>query len=204
MREALVRREDTTRRQRNSANEWRRARGRQELPDFSDDGYVDHLQPMVLSAMNTGLRRGELFHLQWTDVDLSGNNLTVRGGTAKSGNTRYVPLHEEATRVLRRWHKNARGSTFVFPGENGGRLKSVQTAWRRLLRDAGIREFRWLDLRHHFASQLVMAGVDLNTVRELLGHSDIAMTLRYAHLSPDHKAEAVGKLNRSGDMTATG
>jgi integrase len=164
------------------------------------DGYVDHLQPMVLLAMNTGLRRGELFHLQWTDVDLSRNYLTVRGGATKSGDTRHVPLHEETAQALQRWHRTARGSTYVFPGKDGGRLTSIRSAWCRLLREANISDFRWHDLRHHFASQLVMASVDLNTVRELLGHSDIAMTLRYAHLSPDHKAEAVGRLVRNGDV----
>jgi site-specific recombinase XerD len=73
-------------------------------------------------------------------------------------------------------------------------LKSVKRAWSGILQLAKIINFRWHDLRHHFASKLVMASVDLNTVRELLEHADMAMTLRYAHLAPEHKASAVAKL----------
>ncbi len=90
LRAALMRREETMRQKRQTANEWRRARHRPALTGLSH-GYVDHLQPMILLAMNTGLRRGELFQLQWTDVDLPGKNLTVRGRTAKSGQTRHIP-----------------------------------------------------------------------------------------------------------------
>lgn len=138
---------------------------------------------------NTGLRRGEITQLTWPDVNLPGKMLTVRAGYAKSGKARHVPLNSEAVAVLTQWKEQ----------EPDGRLfKLICTAkaWGALMDAAQLENFRFHDLRHTFASKLVMAGVDLNTVRELLGHGDIAMTMRYAHLAPEHKAAAVERLVR--------
>lgn len=99
--------------------------------------------------------------------------------------------------MLRRWKLNWGTRTLVFESKNRQPFDNVKKAWRRVLADAKIDAFRWHDLRHHFASRLVMEGVDLNTVRELLGHADIKMTLRYAHLASEHKAAAVAKLGRA-------
>jgi integrase len=107
----------------------------------------------------------------------------VEGRTAKSGKTRHVPLNAEALGMLRKWRENSTDEGLVFPGKDSKRLDNVQTAWENLLKEVSIKGFRFHDLRHTFASKLVMAGVDLNTVRELLGHEDIKMTLRYAHLA---------------------
>ena len=97
--------------------------------------------------------------------------------------------------VLQQWQAQSGGKPdLVFGAKWGGRLTNIKKSWGELLKDAGIENFRWHDLRHHFASKLVMASVDLNTVRELLGHSTITMTLRYAHLAPEHKANAVAKI----------
>lgn len=144
-------------------------------------------QPMTLIALNTGLRRGEITQLTWDDVNLATKNVTVRAGYAKSGKARHVPLNSEAMAVFKVWkrqHKTGR----LFP------LICTAKAWGRLMADAKIENFRFHDLRHTFASKLVMAGVDLNTVRELLGHGALNMTQKYAHLAPEHKAAAVERL----------
>ncbi len=203
LRASLIVREEEFRAKRQSANSWRALRHQPVLPAFPNNGYVDHLQPMILLAINTGLRRGELFQLQWTDIDREGKTLTVRGHTAKSGQTRHIPLNEEAQQTIERWSIERNQTGWVFPGKDGDQLTTIRTSWRGILKTAGISDFRWHDLRHHFASRLVMAGVDLNTIRELLGHSDLEMTLRYAHLSPDHKAEAVGRLDEPAQAVST-
>ncbi len=160
-------------------------------------GFQDHVHPMVLLLMNTGMRRGEMFNLRWQDVDFVNKRLTVVGNTSKTGQTRYIPLNDEAFDVLYKWKQQTkRNSGLIFVGKNGERFTNIDKAWKVLLRDSHISDFRLHDLRHHFASRLVSAGVDLNSVRELLGHSDIKMTLRYAHLAPAHLSDAVAVLNR--------
>jgi integrase len=95
------------------------------------------------------------------------------------------------------WQKDTKVRGYVFEGEPNKPITDIKKSWANLLTEANISEFNFHDLRHHFASRLVMASVDLNTVRELLGHSDLKMTLRYDHLAPEHKAAAVSKLSWS-------
>jgi|TARA_B100001971_G_C18233126_1_gene565251 integrase len=162
-------------------------------------GHVDcrapYLQPMVLVAMNSGLRRGELLNLKWGDVDLDRKTIVVRGSGAKNSQTRYVNANEEVIQVLRNWRGNAKKNNYVFGNpNNGGQLGHFKRSWATVKEKAEVEDFRFHDLRHHFCSKLAMAGVDLNTIRELAGHSDFQMTLRYAHLSADHKQAAVEQL----------
>jgi integrase len=147
---------------------------------------------MTLLALNTGMRRGELTSIKWNDVNLHTKIITIRAGYAKSAKARHIPLNSEALDVLKRYRKQHSGEGRLFD------VFSVKKSWNALMTNAGIRDFRFHDLRHTFASKLVAAGVDLNTVRELLGHADIRMTLRYAHLAPEHKAAAVQKLVKAG------
>ncbi|MCY1456797.1 Tyrosine recombinase XerD [compost metagenome] len=124
-------------------------------------------------------------------MNLQTKTITVAGEGAKTAETRHIPLNAEALATLEAWKKQGDPGGYVFPGQDGERMTDVKTAWLELLKNAGVEDFRWHDMRHDFASRLVMAGVPLNTVRDLLGHGDIKMTLRYAHLAPDSKAAAV-------------
>lgn len=203
LRAAMDAREERRRAERDSANHWRRERGYVQLPSLRTVMFTDHVKPLILLSINTGCRRGELFDLTWSNVDLDRRILTVTGATAKSKRTRHIPLNREATVVLQGWREQAEEADgLVFVNEAGERFDRVNFSWRRLLKDADIAAFRWHDMRHHFASRLVMGGVDLNTVRELLGHSDYAMTLRYAHLAPEHKLKAVEVLDRRTSLAA--
>ena len=150
---------------------------------------------VVAFALETGLRLSEQFHARWDCVNLEQGVLTVP--LSKSGRTRHVILSEAALTILRglsSWML----SPYLFPSP----LSAAQPMQGRhfvvkvydpALKAAGIIDATWHTLRHTFASRAVMAGVDIRTVQELMGHSTITMTMRYAHLSPAHLRQAVNK-----------
>lgn len=194
LREALIEREAEIKSNRKNANQWRKNRNYELFPDLTKVTFADHMRPMVLLSLNTGLRRGEIFSLKWENVNLERALLTIEGAYSKSGKTRHIPLNTEALNVLKAWRQQTNNTELVFSNKEDKRFDNIKKSWIGILTRAGIKNFRWHDLRHHFASRLVMSDVDLNTVRELLGHGDMTMTLRYAHLAPEHKANAVEKL----------
>jgi len=175
---------------RKRADEWRKDRGYDERGSIA----ADYLKPMVLIAINTGLRRGELFGITWSDVNFKKSLLTIPASISKSKRARHIPLNDEAYMIIKEWYNIAGDQKFIFTNKDGKKFTTIKKAWESLKKKAKIKNFRWHDFRHHFASKLVMASVDLNTVRELLGHADMHTTLRYAHLTPEHKANAVSKL----------
>jgi integrase len=164
---------------------------------------------MILTAIRTGLRQGELLALRWQDLDLVAGRLMVRRskwrgfvGTPKSGRVREVPLSDQLLVALK-GHRHLKGE-LVFCGPKGEMLRKEQCKCplRRACRKAGLREVGWHVLRHTFASHLVMRGAPLKAVQELLGHSTIEMTMRYAHVSPDVRRDAVRLLDRAARVTA--
>jgi integrase len=189
LRTALATRDDAARAARARSNGWRADRDYDPRPPIPAKGFSDHLTPLVLTALNTGLRRGELTALTWDDIDVTGKVLHVRPEHAKSGEGRYIPLNSEVLDVLKRWRKQHAGPR-VFP------IADAKTAWAGLLTQAKIQNFRFHDLRHDFASRLVMAGVSLYVVKQLLGHASLKTTEAYAHLAPSAMTAAVETLAR--------
>ena len=161
---------------------------------------------MVSFALHTGLRRGEQFNLRWEDLDFVTGIITVR--RSKSGEARRIPMNDTVREILRTAPSRLK-SRYVFASHTGETPRDAKNFINRVfgpaLKTANITNLHWHDLRHTFASRLVMKGVDLRTVQELMGHKSITMTLRYAHLSPHHQLEAVQRLNgpASGTITST-
>lgn len=158
------------------------------------DGTNPQMRALVLLAINTGLRKGELYNLKWEDVDLGRRVLAVRGKTAKSRRLRHVPLSAVAHTLLSGLDR-VEGNPYVFRGRRGKRLVNIDKAFGRLLAKAGIEDASFHCLRHTFASRLVGKGVPLYAVQKLLGHSDPKLTARYSHLAPDALAAAVAVLD---------
>jgi integrase len=145
-------------------------------------------------ALHTGMRRGEQYSLLWKDVDLAGKSISLV--KTKAGRPRRIDLNANAIRALDQLRRQTKADR-VCP-------HSSRKWFPEVLAAAEVKEFRWHDLRHTFASRLVMAGVDIRTVQELLGHQNISMTARYAHLTAQHTREAVAKLEtRTATVTAT-
>lgn len=195
---ALYAREEKIRLRRDTGNAWRRERGRKEKPDLRKARFADHLLPMVIVSLNTGLRRGELFSLKWEDIDFEKRLLTVRAASAKSGKVRHIPLTAGPLQALKDWQAQTSAEGLVFKNADGKRFDNVNTSWERVLEAAKIENFRWHDMRHDFASKLVMSGEKLQAVQKLLGHSSIVMTERYAHLAPDDMRNAILALEERG------
>jgi integrase len=156
------------------------------------------LRPVLITALHTGLRRSELFGLTWQDVDFKQGLMRVLH--TKNGERRDIPMTDTLRGTLQHLPRRL-NSDYIFPGKTGHGLVDIRKRFKRALRDAGVEGFVFHDLRHTFASHLVMAGVDLITVKEFLGHKDIKMTLRYAHLAPDYKRAAINRLDTYMDTS---
>ena len=153
----------------------------------------DWLQPIVGLAVTTGMRRSEILGLRWLDVDR--DNQRVLLPHTKNGEGRIVYLNRSATEIVESLAEEARdlqSRACLFPDLTP---EQVSMAFVRTCRTVGIADFHFHDLRHTAASWLRMSGADIHTVAQILGHKDLRMAVRYAHLSPGFLSEAVGRLD---------
>jgi site-specific recombinase XerD len=151
-----------------------------------------HHLPELDLALNTGMRQGEQYNLTWEHIDFERRLITIP--RSKHGDPRYIELNDTAIAALRTAQSQANDSPHVFLNCYGQKLSKPREWFEAAVKKAGIQRFTWHCLRHTFASRLVMAGVDLRTVQELMGHKTIQMTCRYAHLAPKHRLAAVQRL----------
>lgn len=168
------------------------------------DPRATHLPDLIRLAVNTGMRKGEMLGLQWSRVDFKANLIHLGAEHTKAGKRRSVPLNVEArTALLGRANFRAKycpDCPWVFANRKGERIESIKTSFSTACESAGIENFTFHDLRHTCAAWLVSAGASLIEVRDLLGHSTIRMTEKYAHLEPENVRNAVALLNERHDL----
>ncbi len=154
-----------------------------------------YLLPVVVLALSTGMRAGEIMALEWRDVDLTRGWLTLR--ETKNGTMRGVPLTGKALELVKEHARTRRrlDTPLLFPGANPGKPVDLRQPWEKALKQTGIEDFRFHDLRHSAASYLAMNGASLNEIAAVLGHKTLSMVQRYAHLSESHKAGVVERMN---------
>jgi len=167
-----------------------------------------NLHDMILLALNTGLRFGELIALTWKDVDFEKRLLTINKaiakgalGSTKSNKNRYIPLTDSVIEMIKQRRiksngKNIKDNDLIFFEDNSFLVQARYVKrLHKLCRDLKFRRIGWHVLRHTFASHLAQKGISLKAIQELLGHSDIKTTMRYAHLSPRELRQAVDVLS---------
>ncbi|MGB0592553.1 MAG: tyrosine-type recombinase/integrase [Myxococcota bacterium] len=157
-----------------------------------------HLYGVVLLAVSTGMRQGEILGLRWHEVDLERESILLTD--TKNGERRAVPLVGQALEMMRSNSQVRRLDTdLVFPGRfrpgQQAKRASIRTAWDKVISELGIEDFRFHDLRHTAASHLVMNGATLAEVAEILGHKTLQMVKRYAHFNVDHTRSVLKSMN---------
>jgi len=152
-----------------------------------------HLRPILIVALFTGMRKSEILTLEWKNINIEQGVIYLLH--TKNGERREVLMSDIVKKALIAVPKHP-DSPYIFCHHDGKPYMNVRKSFDAVLKKCGIIDFKFHDLRHTFASHLVMSGIDIKTVQELMGHKSIEMTLRYSHLSPDHKRKAVDLLGK--------
>ncbi len=156
-----------------------------------------HLQAIVILALHTGMRQGEILKLQYGDLDFATGFILVRD--SKNGEPRHIPMDRTVAMLLKAWNPLGR-SEFLFPSYLGGHLTEIRKGFQCACERAGLSNLHFHDLRHTFASQWMMNGGDLYALKDILGHKSILMTQRYAHLSPKYKRAVIERMDNIWGM----
>jgi len=168
------------------------------LEAAANERRAPHLVDFVRLGLHTGMRKGEMLGLEWSRVDLTEGLVYLGREHQKNGKLGSVPLNGEARQAIlaRATYrtKYCPDSPWVFCNKDGGRIQNVKHGFATACGRAGLKNFRPHDLRHTCAAWLVQAGVSIREVAELLRHSDIRITMRYAHLAPEQVRAAVERL----------
>ena len=153
------------------------------LPDF--------LKPIVTVALQTGMRKGEILNLQWSNIDFEYGFIELL--KTKTGKARKIPISDKLMEILKNQEKES-DYVFINP-ETGLPYVDIKKSFNKAKEEAGIKDFRFHDLRHTVATRLVEKGIDLLVVMDILGHTNIETTMRYAHPIPKRKQDAISVLN---------
>ena len=149
---------------------------------------------IVIIALSTGARQGEIMNLRWKDIDF--NHKVMRLEETKNGERRTVPLSALALVEIQNLKKDRRiDTTFLFPRADGHKPFDIKKHWIRAVCQAELDDFRFHDLRHTAASNLAMSGASLLAIADILGHKQLKMVKRYAHLTKQHTAEVLERMN---------
>lgn len=166
---------------------------------------IPYLRPIIITALNTAMRRNEILNLKWSDVDLDKGYLVVDQTNSKSKKERQICLNEDVRKVFVELKLRSAGSDYVFIDDKGNKINSIRTAFEAACRRANLKGLRFHDLRHTTATRMVECGANIVAVSRILGHSDIKTTMRYTHPDESMK-EAVhilSKLNKEATNLAT-
>ena len=155
---------------------------------------ANHIRPIVVTALNTGMRKSEILNLKWKEVDLGNRKIVV--ANSKNNEKRVIPINNTLYKEFSTLTRNPENE-YVFPGKDGLPVGDIKKAFLGAIKRAKIVDFRFHDLRHTFGSQMVMQGVDIRTVQQVMGHKTIKMTMRYSHLSPEYVQEAMMRLDNA-------
>ncbi|MDN3651490.1 site-specific integrase [Thalassotalea ponticola] len=194
--------------QRISTIEHRKMRGLPTPPNLDVCAFADHVTPFIILFKETGIRPGTIMNSKWTDIDMEARFFRIRKSIDKRALANFVPLNDLAFSVITEWRKHHihkecrlkvenRKDAWLFPSPQDPKhqLTSVKTAWTTLIKQAKIENFRFYDLRHDFASKVMMQTGNIYLVSNLLNHRQVETTKRYAHLMDESKIKAVKLLD---------